>query len=331
MKISSVSIRTSRSQGNVLLVALVVAGVTGLALVSYLSLISNQGAMTARSQTWNSTMPLVEAGVEEALAHITQSPDKWDTNGWTWTSGFYWVQRNMGDGYYFVTLSNKSEPVIISKAYLRAPLSSNYISRTVRVSVRNKSTAGPGIGAQTGIDMNGNKLYVDSFDSTDPAHSDANGSYDPTERKAGATVASNLGIQDAVSLGNADIWGRVATGIGGSIDALKNGVVGSEAFHASGSIGIESGFSSTDADLPFPPIEAPLMGSAPPMVTSGSSYTLLLTNGVFEIGSLKGEIEVHGNATLIVRMFCRMTRQQELELPMPAQSGAVVQLFAAEG
>jgi hypothetical protein len=149
--------------------------------------------------------------------------------------------------------------------------------------------------------MNGNKLYVDSFDSTDPAYSDANGSYDPTERKAGATVASNLGIQDAVSLGNADIWGRVATGIGGSIDALKNGVVGSAAFHASGTIGIESGYASTDADLPFPPIEAPLLGSAPPVTTSGSSYTLLLTNGVFEIGSLKGEIEVHGNATLIVR------------------------------
>jgi hypothetical protein len=37
-------------------------------------------------------------------------------------------------------------------------------------------------------------------------------------------------------------------------------------------------------------------------------------------------------AALIVRMFCRMTRQQELELPMPTQaSAAVVQLFAAEG
>ena len=33
----------------------------------------------------------------------------------------------------------------------------------------------------------------------------------------------------------------------------------------------------------------------------------------------------------IVRMFCRMTRQQELELPMPATSAAVVQLFAVEG
>jgi hypothetical protein len=36
-------------------------------------------------------------------------------------------------------------------------------------------------------------------------------------------------------------------------------------------------------------------------------------------------------ASQIVRMFCRMSRQQELELPMPASSGAaVVQLFAAE-
>ena len=35
-------------------------------------------------------------------------------------------------------------------------------------------------------------------------------------------------------------------------------------------------------------------------------------------------------AALIVRMFCKLTRQQELELPMPTPgTGAVVQLFAA--
>lgn len=35
-------------------------------------------------------------------------------------------------------------------------------------------------------------------------------------------------------------------------------------------------------------------------------------------------------AALIVRMFCKLTRQQELELQMPAPgTGAVVQLFAA--
>ena len=44
--------------------------------------------------------------------------------------------------------------------------------------------------------------------------------------------------------------------------------------------------------------------------------------------------EAERHAAVIVRMFCRMTRQQELELPMPAIPGAgaaVVQLFAAEG
>lgn len=42
--------------------------------------------------------------------------------------------------------------------------------------------------------------------------------------------------------------------------------------------------------------------------------------------------EAEQHAARIVRMFCRMTRQQELELPMPGPTGAaVVQLFAAEG
>ena len=42
--------------------------------------------------------------------------------------------------------------------------------------------------------------------------------------------------------------------------------------------------------------------------------------------------EAERHSAFIVRMFCRMTRQQELELPVPSQtSAAVVQLFAAEG
>jgi hypothetical protein len=293
--------RLRRQAGNVLMVALVISAITGLALLSYLSLISSQSTMTARSQTWNSALPIVEAGIEEALAHITASPEKWDTNGWKWTAGYYWLQRDFGHGSYFVTLSNKSEPVITSRAYVRAPLTSNHISRTVRVTVVTKNAIGPGLGARRRIELNGNKLHVDSFDSSDPAYSDASGSYDAAKRKAGATVASNLGIEDAVSLGNADIFGRVATGIGGSIDVLKNGIVGNLDWHNSGGTGIQSGYSSSDADLPFPPIDAPISGKSPPTVTSGSKYTLMLTNDVYEIGSLKGKISVHGNATLIVR------------------------------
>ena len=41
--------------------------------------------------------------------------------------------------------------------------------------------------------------------------------------------------------------------------------------------------------------------------------------------------EAERHASLIVRMFCRLTRQQELELPLPVpgSGAAVVQLFAA--
>ena len=44
--------------------------------------------------------------------------------------------------------------------------------------------------------------------------------------------------------------------------------------------------------------------------------------------------EAERHASFIVRMFCRMTRQQELELPLPSAptaGAAVLQLFAAEG
>jgi hypothetical protein len=45
-----------------------------------------------------------------------------------------------------------------------------------------------------------------------------------------------------------------------------------------------------------------------------------------------GNDEAERHAALIVRMFCKLTRQQEMELPLPAStSAAVVQLFAAEG
>jgi hypothetical protein len=45
-----------------------------------------------------------------------------------------------------------------------------------------------------------------------------------------------------------------------------------------------------------------------------------------------GNDEAERHAALIVRMFCKMTRQQEMELPLPGSNGAaVVQLFAAEG
>ena len=297
------------------MVALVIAGVIGLVLLSYLSLTSNQNVMTVRSEAWNAAMPLVEAGVEEAIAHMTASQANWMTNGWTGTPGVVRMERNLGDGYYSVTISNKTRPIIISRGYVHAPLATNYILRTVRVELVTKTQIGPGFGAKGLIDLNGNKLYLDSYDSSDPNYSDAFGMYDPKKRDDDVVVATNLGIVDALNLGNADVWGTVATGPGGTVDVLKNGIVGSVDWHISGGVGgnkgIEPGYSSSDAQIDFPPIDAPVSGSSPPLDVLGN---LLLGSSVYEVGSLTGPIIVSGNATLIVRTTFSITGKDAIKI-----------------
>ena len=291
-------IRLSKENGNILMVALVIAGVTGLVLLSYLSLTSNQNVLTVRSEAWNAAMPLVEAGVEEAIAHLTVSSKNWAANGWGGSKTNIQMQRTLGDGYYSVRVTNRETPVIISTGYVRAPLATNYISRTVRVELIMKPDIGPGLGAKGVIEMNGNKLSVDSYDSSDPNYSDPNGMYDKNKRKSGVTVATNLGVTDAVNSGNADIWGKVATGPSGTVDSLKNGVIGDTAWHQGGNKGIQAGFSSTDADIPFPPVNAPVSGAAPPLDLLGIA---VLGSSVYEVGAMPSKLVVTGNATLIVR------------------------------
>ncbi len=288
------------------MVALVIGGVMGLVLLSYLSLTSNQNVMTARSEAWNAAMPLVEAGVEEAIAHLTASPSNWVANGWEGktaaVAGVQWqvhLDRNLGDGFYSVTITNRDNPVIISTGNIPAPLTTNHLSRTVRVELVMKPQIGPGLGAKGVIDMNGNKLFVDSYDSSDPNNSDAFGMYDKNKHDDDVTVATNGGFIDAINLGNAEVWGKVATAPGGTIDILKNGIVGSSDWHSKGgSKGIEAGYSSSDADIPFPNTQAPASGSSPPVDLLGN---VVLGSGVYEVGSLTGPLVVTGDATLIVR------------------------------
>src|SRR3989442_9310121 len=64
-------IRTNtQAQGSALVVTLLTALVIGITLASYLTLVSSQNVSTMRSLAWNATVPVLEAGVEEALAHI---------------------------------------------------------------------------------------------------------------------------------------------------------------------------------------------------------------------------------------------------------------------
>src|SRR4051812_27910324 len=86
--------RRSRSQTKVLLVTLFLAAAIGLVLVSMLSLINSQNQAVARSQAWNQCIPVLEAGVEEALAHLNNKKEtSLAVNGWTQNGAVYSLYR----------------------------------------------------------------------------------------------------------------------------------------------------------------------------------------------------------------------------------------------
>jgi Tfp pilus assembly protein PilX len=90
MKIKSSNPRNLK--GSVLVITLTIVVLSAIVLASYLTLVQYQTASVARSQSWNTIIPVSEAGVEEAMAEINRNtPLVVSTNfspsaAWTWTN-----------------------------------------------------------------------------------------------------------------------------------------------------------------------------------------------------------------------------------------------------
>src|SRR3569833_243164 len=73
----------NRENGSSLFVAMCICLVVGVILAGYLVLTSNRFQMTVRSSDWNAAIPVLEAGVEEALTHLTRDTNAPTANNWT--------------------------------------------------------------------------------------------------------------------------------------------------------------------------------------------------------------------------------------------------------
>src|SRR6185436_12743247 len=150
-----------------------------------------------RSQSWNSAMPVVEAGIEEALQHLNKNGatnGTLATDGWSGSGSTYTTTRSLGQAFYSVKITGyypgttTNTPLVESKGYVIMPLvlasaqgallasaggtpSINYLGRGVRVQTRQDFIFAKGMVAKESIDLNGNNIRTDSFDSTDPAYS----------------------------------------------------------------------------------------------------------------------------------------------------------------
>src|SRR6185437_12906184 len=97
---------SQQARGNTLVLTLVMIMTIGIVLASYLELIGSRYKITMRSQSWNGAVPVMEAGIEEALTHLQDDVNNPAGNGWTLgtISGqpVYSKQRAFSDGSYFL-------------------------------------------------------------------------------------------------------------------------------------------------------------------------------------------------------------------------------------
>lgn len=260
--------RAQRQRGNTLILTLVMVMTIGLVLASYLGLIGSRYKVTMRSQTWNGAVPVMEAGLEEALTHLQDDLNNPAANGWTLgaISGqpVYSKQRTFPDGSYFTvniynaTFGASNTPYIYSTAFIPAPVSAHsYISRTAKVTGTNQPLLTFAFGAIGTIQLNGNGLSADSFNSSKPSLSN-NGQYDSTKTSTNGNVAS---IYGPVDFGNHNITGNLYLG-----PAAPSTVASSQV----------SGKINTDFNISFPDVVLPTTVWLPASTTSigGTSVTV---------------------------------------------------------
>jgi len=224
----------NEERGNTLVLTLVMVLAIGTVLASYLGLLGSRNKVTMRSQCWNAAVPILEAGMEEALTHLQDDLNNPAANGWNpvTLSGkqVYSKQRAFADGSYFLVNvynaggGSSNTPYIYSTGFVPSPLSStHFISRTAKVMGTNEPMFDFAFAALTTIQINGNGLAADSFNSSDPSLS-TNGQYDPTKTSTNGNVASVYG---PVDFGNHSISGSLYLGPSASSTVPSSQVSGS--------------------------------------------------------------------------------------------------------
>ncbi len=295
-----------RESGFTYMTVVVTMIVTGVMLAAYLTMISVQNQLVERSQSWNRSVPVLEAGIEEALAHLNHNAAADEagifninlaSDGWTIDPAGGWSKTNgVGDDYYYVRITQfvagNYYPFIQAEGYVlqqpafamnhtRGPflaqlnlnVTPGYTKRAVLCTTTNVPTFSKALIARKGIDMSGRNVRTDSFDSGDPLYSDGFGHYTNVtgKWKANGDIASNDFITNTISASGARIYGHVATGPYGTVDLGSQGSVGDIAWvdDPSNKGKIKPGWSTDDMNMEFPSVEVPanLLGATPPPAT----------------------------------------------------------------
>ena len=231
----------SARQGSALISAAIGGAILSIVAASLLLMLSNEYNFNFRSRSWNQALHLAEAGIEIGFAEINNQSYRGGSGvafqsarGWTLSSNVYYktvtgftnaVGAVVGDIAISVSGMSGINPIVTAISTVTTSPRGPAISRAVWASLYSSSMFPAGMVAKNSINMNGNNIYSDSYNSTDVSKS-TSGLYDAAKKQANGNIASNGSVIDSLSIGNADIYGTVYTGPGGTATLGPSGSIG---------------------------------------------------------------------------------------------------------
>lgn len=212
-------------KGSVILPTLLIIMVIVGAGSTYLTLSFNEFKMANRNADLQSSINLAEAGIEEAMISIR----KQDWTSWSpvVTDHYYRVFPSIGLGNgrrglikVYTSVLDSTAPIIFAEGRIISDYGN--IKKQIRLDLSKKGLFANGLTAKNQVTFNGNQIDIDSYNS-DKGDYDSN-----TNRNDKGTVGSLAVTFGAIYVGNADIWGYVATGGGDPKIGSQGSVLGND-------------------------------------------------------------------------------------------------------
>lgn len=248
----------SRQRGSALLSAIIFMIVLSSVCGSYLLLTTGELKRAHETALRNSLMSVAEAGAEEAVRAINN--DKW-TDWALDSSGAYTrtiKEIKVGEKPTIVRLRVENwsslKPILYTDATAET-LNGKTLRRQLRIDLQRRTPFDNGLVARKTIVLNGNNFTVDAFDSR---LSPDGKWYDWLSQALGSVGSISVEL-DAVDIGNANIFGFIATG-GEMPDFGPNGRLWGE--DTPSNVKIDESRIALDFRADFPMPEVPGMAGA---------------------------------------------------------------------
>jgi hypothetical protein len=220
--------RGAARRGSVLIITMIFAAGVALSLGSFLALSLNSAKLSRQSFQANGALNLAEAGLELALnAMNSGSYSSWSTHA-SGANARYMVVNNIdlgpGTTGQVRVLINDITGVtrrIVAEG-IATPSSGPAVRKQIELQAARRSLFATGLVSKDTMTFSGNGVSVNSWSS------------DPDNNPSTAAVPYSAGVSDdngsiastavTITIGNADVWGYVATG-GGQPNVGPNGTI----------------------------------------------------------------------------------------------------------